>query len=300
MLQLCCRIAFCFTILLVSGVAALAQTATYHLHAEASAITQGDLQLKPSGPDAAASALLSTDLSTFSGNGNPLIATFETQSGVPGQAGTIASGSTVTFKLWMRVTGSSGTIYPALELDYGTGVWLVNGTTALTNTLTQYTIIATLGSAATVATSDRAVLKISAKIQSTPLFTSQAELDIEGVLNGNYDSLVVVPLPPPPISVSITSPGNGAQFSAIASIPITANATETGGTISNVTFFSGPTMIGQVSNSPYTFTWTGVIAGSYALTAKATDANGNTATSAAGIRRRQRRWLSERIHAERN
>src|SRR5215470_18499006 len=143
MLRLCCRVTLCCVIVLVCGVVALAQTATYHLHAEASAITQGDLQLKSAGPDAAASALLSTDLSTFSGNGNPVIAIFETQSGVPGQAGTIASGSTVTFKIWMRVTGSSGTIYPALELDYGTGAWLVNGTTALTNTLTQYTITAT-------------------------------------------------------------------------------------------------------------------------------------------------------------
>jgi cellulose 1,4-beta-cellobiosidase len=82
-------------------------------------------------------------------------------------------------------------------------------------------------------------------------------------------------------TVSITSPASGAAFTAPASIPITASASESGGTISKVEFFNGSTLLGTATSSPYTFTWSSVPAGTYSLTAEAFDANGNTATSSA-------------------
>jgi cellulose 1,4-beta-cellobiosidase len=82
-------------------------------------------------------------------------------------------------------------------------------------------------------------------------------------------------------TVSITSPANGATFTAPASIPITASASESGGTISKVEFFNGATLLGTVTSSPYTFTWSSVPTGTYSLTAEAFDASGNTATSSA-------------------
>lgn len=85
-----------------------------------------------------------------------------------------------------------------------------------------------------------------------------------------------------PPTVSISSPSNGATFTAPASITINANAADTSpGTVSKVEFFNGATKLGEDLTSPYTFTWTSVAAGTYTLTAKATDNGGATTTSTA-------------------
>jgi len=81
-------------------------------------------------------------------------------------------------------------------------------------------------------------------------------------------------------TVSITSPSNGANFNAPATISISANATATDG-ISKVEFFNGSTKLGEVTSSPYSFAWANVAAGTYSLTAVATDVNGVKATSTA-------------------
>ena len=80
-------------------------------------------------------------------------------------------------------------------------------------------------------------------------------------------------------SVSITSPTDAANFIAPANITITANAADADGTISKVEFYNGATLLGTDITSPYSYTWTNVAAGSYALTAKATDNSALTTTS---------------------
>jgi len=85
-----------------------AQTATYHLHNEASS-TPGNYQLKTTGPDTATVAVQSADLKNAA-TGEYFIRTFDTQAGVPNAAGTIPSGSTVTFTLWMKKTANQGTM----------------------------------------------------------------------------------------------------------------------------------------------------------------------------------------------
>jgi len=80
-------------------------------------------------------------------------------------------------------------------------------------------------------------------------------------------------------SASITSPANNATYSAPASITINASASDTDGTISKVDFYNGTTLLGTDNTSPYSFSWTNVAAGSYSLTAKATDNAGGTGTS---------------------
>lgn len=82
-----------------------------------------------------------------------------------------------------------------------------------------------------------------------------------------------------PPSVSITSPADGATFTAPASITINASAGDTDGTVSKVEFFQGATKLGEDTSAPYSFTWGAVAAGTYTLTAKATDSGGATATS---------------------
>jgi hypothetical protein len=82
-----------------------------------------------------------------------------------------------------------------------------------------------------------------------------------------------------PPTVSITSPANGATFTAPANITINANASDTDGTITNVEFYQGTTLLGSDSSSPYSYTWNSVAAGSYSLTAKAFDNGGASTTS---------------------
>jgi regulation of enolase protein 1 (concanavalin A-like superfamily) len=82
-------------------------------------------------------------------------------------------------------------------------------------------------------------------------------------------------------AVSLTAPANGATFTAPASITVSATASDTDGTIAKVDFFAGTTVIGTDTTSPYSVTWNNVAAGSYSLTAVATDNAGATTTSAA-------------------
>lgn len=81
-------------------------------------------------------------------------------------------------------------------------------------------------------------------------------------------------------TVAITSPASGASFSSLATIPIVTDAGDADGEIAKVEFFNGSSAIGEISVPPFNFTWTGVSAGSYTLTAKATDNSGGTRTSA--------------------
>jgi hypothetical protein len=82
-------------------------------------------------------------------------------------------------------------------------------------------------------------------------------------------------------TVSITSPANGATYTAPASIAINANAADSDGTISQVTFYYNGTPIGSDVSSPYTTTGSSAAAGTYTITARATDNAGATGTSSA-------------------
>jgi plastocyanin len=81
-------------------------------------------------------------------------------------------------------------------------------------------------------------------------------------------------------SVTITNPASGAKFAASANIVLKADATQTGGSITNVQFFSGPTSLGNVTNSPYNFPVNNAAAGSYNFKAVALNNQGGAATSA--------------------
>jgi Big-like domain-containing protein len=80
-------------------------------------------------------------------------------------------------------------------------------------------------------------------------------------------------------SVSLTAPANGASYLAPATISITATASDFEG-IANVEFFNGSSSLGVDTTAPYGVDWTGVGAGSYTITARATDTLGAQTTSA--------------------
>jgi regulation of enolase protein 1 (concanavalin A-like superfamily) len=82
-----------------------------------------------------------------------------------------------------------------------------------------------------------------------------------------------------PPTVSITSPAAGASFAAPATITVTAAASDTDGTITKVDFYRGSQLIGSDTTNTYSATASGLTAGTYQLTAVATDSDGVTRTS---------------------
>ncbi len=82
-----------------------------------------------------------------------------------------------------------------------------------------------------------------------------------------------------PPQAAIASPASGSSFTEPATITLTATASDSDGLVAKVEFFSGTTKLGEKTSAPYNFTWANVPAGSYRLSAKATDSNGATATS---------------------
>lgn len=83
-----------------------------------------------------------------------------------------------------------------------------------------------------------------------------------------------------PPTVSLNGPSAGASYTAPATIELSGSASDSDGTISKVEFFTGSTKLGEDTAAPYTFSWSGVPAGTYTLTAKATDNAGAFSTSA--------------------
>lgn len=67
---------------------------------------------------------------------------------------------------------------------------------------------------------------------------------------------------------------------APATIEIAAIATDADGSISKVEFYNGSALLATEYKFPYTYTWKNVPAGNYTITAKATDNNGLSTTSA--------------------
>lgn len=81
-------------------------------------------------------------------------------------------------------------------------------------------------------------------------------------------------------SVSITSPANNTNFEPGSDITITAEASDSDGTVTKVEFFEGGNnKLGEDTSAPYSFTWTGYSEGAYTLTAKATDNEEGSRTS---------------------
>ncbi len=82
-----------------------------------------------------------------------------------------------------------------------------------------------------------------------------------------------------PPTASLTSPSDGATFTAPADITLTATASDADGTVDKVEFYSGTSLLGTSTAAPYSFAWSGVAAGSYTLKAIAYDNAGAQTSS---------------------
>jgi YD repeat-containing protein len=272
------RLSLCLLFSLAITVVAHAQTATYRLHREAST-TANQFQLKTANPDAAILAVQSASLKSLA-TGEYIIKAFDTQAGVPNAAGVITAGSTVTFELWMLKTASAGTMFPRVKLNLnsaaGASICTVTGTTALTTTLTKYTLTGTVPANVTMTASDRFYLWVGVNLTATTSVINKAELDIEGTVNGNYDSLITVPLPTPPPAISNLSPASGLVGTAVTITGTNFGATQGTGTVT----FNG------TSATPTSWTNTSIVApapsgattGNVVVTARGQASNGSAFT----------------------
>jgi len=84
-----------------------------------------------------------------------------------------------------------------------------------------------------------------------------------------------------PPQVALTSPADGASYLAPADITVTAAAADNDGTVTKVNLYANGTLLATFTTGPFTFDWKNVPAGSYTMTAVATDSGGATTTSKA-------------------
>ncbi len=99
--------------------------------------------------------------------------------------------------------------------------------------------------------------------------------------NAAYDFKVSrtdgINLPP---QVDLTSPVSNAVYQVPATISLSAMASDPDGTIAEVLFYNGATLLGTDATLPYSYSWEAVAAGNYTLTAVARDNHGSSVMSA--------------------
>jgi hypothetical protein len=83
-----------------------------------------------------------------------------------------------------------------------------------------------------------------------------------------------------PPTLALTSPADGAVYTAPATINFTADLMPHGRTISEVQFYNGRTLLGAVTSAPYSSSWNNVSAGTYILSVQVVYDSGSTVTSA--------------------
>ena len=76
-------------------------------------------------------------------------------------------------------------------------------------------------------------------------------------------------------SVSLTSPVVGTNYVGPATIALAATAADTDGSIAKVAYYRDAVLIGTATVAPYAFNWGNAPAGTYSITARATDNAGN-------------------------
>jgi beta-galactosidase len=108
-----------------------------------------------------------------------------------------------------------------------------------------------------------------------------------GLLNSSFfDNVTASFLTNMPPVISWVVPTNNSTFIQPKTITLTASATDADGTVTNVAFFNGATLLGNVITgvgNQYSLTWSNAAAGSYTLNASATDNSGAINISPATI-----------------
>jgi hypothetical protein len=103
-------------------------------------------------------------------------------------------------------------------------------------------------------------------------------------LESDFSSEVsfTVPLPTnSPPAIALTSPADGAVYTAPTTISLAADIVANGATISQVQFYNGAILLATATSAPYSFIWSNVSAGTYSVSAAVVYGSGSTVVSAA-------------------
>jgi hypothetical protein len=215
---------------------------------------------------------------------------------------TWSSAAAGSYTLTARATDDRGGVTTSSPVAISVGPANVPPTVGLTNPTngSSFAAPATIALAANASDSDGNVTRVDFYQGATLIGSATSAPYIaawSGVAAGNYTltaraadnrgavtasapvNITVSPNSPP--TVSLTAPAANATFYAPATISLAATASDSDGSIARVDFYQGATLIGSATSAPYTATWIGVSAGTYALTARAVDNAGEIATSAA-------------------
>ncbi len=92
--------------------------------------------------------------------------------------------------------------------------------------------------------------------------------------NGSSVTAPTVAISVSDLAVELVEPFAGQIYLAPGDIRITANPSETGGTIAAVDFYGDGVLVGSRTAAPYTYVWTGVAAGAHSVAAAVRDAGG--------------------------
>ena len=169
-----------------------------------------------------------------------------------------STGSTVGVNLAQTITATA-----ASSTGYITSVeFLVNGKPLSTDTVFPYTASWTPSGTGTY------------------ILTAVAK-DNSGVITTSAPASITVAASAAP-TVSLTNPGSGSSYTIGSSLTLTAAASDSDGTITQVSFYVNGALLSTDTTAPYTSSiWTPASSGNYTLTAQAADNSGNVTTSTA-------------------
>ena len=108
------------------------------------------------------------------------------------------------------------------------------------------------------------------------IYATSGDFNVDNITFSAVNSVTTNAAP----TVALALPASNTAYTAPASISISAHANDSDGSISKVEFFNGTQKLGEDLTDPYTYTWTNAGAGTYSITAKATDNAGATTSSA--------------------
>ena len=164
--------------------------------------------------------------------------------------------------------------------DDGVRLW-VNGQ-LLVNDWTAHTNVTTNSGVVTLIAQQFYNVRLE-YFQNTSNAVAQLRWSSASTASGTIPPTQLYPYTNPPPTVVLTQPANGAAYTATASVSLGADADAPYNPVSQVAFYANGIPLGTLSNSPYApsyfITTTGLGAGSYALTAVASDSTGLSSTS---------------------
>ena len=119
----------------------------------------------------------------------------------------------------------------------------------------------------------------------TNTFTSAGTFPYHCTIHVNFGmkGTIIVTSPNVPPSVTITNPVSGTVFAAPANVTIQASASDPDGTVTNVQFLVGSTVLSNDDANPFSAVTNNLAAGSYTLFAIASDNGGATGTNQINI-----------------